>query len=376
MLGFLKKIVSSLKNDTTNKEENLPPIIAKKNKSFSEHQQLEAQISNPQENLPTLGTEHSSFEIFLKESSTFNYHISHNLLQNHRNLSLTQFFDLIVAYGKEYDLFSNHILHEEHNEQESRFLSLANAISLTFKENLFDDHGNINDKALVIIDFFLNDILYNHPELQLECIQAQDIEKILEDHFDNISTSSFFNSFIKPKYYPNLVNLLNKDIDGLLNKETTFFDKRLPFLILVDLLRKATFLPLSYHELLIEFFNNYIEKPQDSMHFQQLRRDIIVNEKPFMQLLITEYLTFKAYEFNLTSKSYFTDRQAIKSFRKKISLQPLYLFAYIILARRKTKSEHIFLQEKDILLLNHVAYLCESKVDFKKLYFYLKENGL
>ncbi|RIY34139.1 hypothetical protein CKF54_01530 [Psittacicella hinzii] len=374
----------NLFNKAKDKEETKQKHKSQANNiSLNEFKHLESTIEIDELNTitPQLEAEFNIFTKFLEEQKEFKLNISQALLSDAQKLTQKNLFDLIVSYSKEYQTFTSHILKQktEVDKLDSRFLSLMASIEDVFNKKLFDKQGNIDLDSLALINFFLNDIFYKNKDSLIQdkhSLQSQDLYDILESHFSGMAPSKFYQTYVKDLYPQHLLQKLDQDIEMAIGKDNDFFDCRLPLLLLIPTVRKGTFLPLSYHEIILNFFSDRIENPKDQLHFLEMRRSVITYDLPLVELLITQYLTIKAYEYDLINQSYFIDKTNLESFLNRIKMQPIYLFAYLILARRKSKQDKIFLHEKDILILDRLSYLCDSNVDFKNLYLYLKGKGL
>lgn len=366
---FLKK---EEKDASPSKKNATAKLLEQDNKvRFSDYVHLESQVANQDLNelSPELLAKFEEFKTYVKDKNLLNVSLF-------AKSESRFFYNALATYITEFKNFNQQ---NSEPEAKSRFLSLMRSVDVVFKKRLFDSHGNINLEALALIDFFLNEIFYTHQQIPLIKgyeVEPEDLTQILAEHFDDISAKNFYQTYVQSKYQDSLFNLINLDIESVLGKDTEFFDQRLPFLILVDAVRKTTFLPLSYHEMVQEFFSDYVSRPKDQLHFLEMRRQVITQQTAFVNLLVTEYLTIKAYEFDLITPSYFADVDGVISFREKISKIPDMLFTYLLLARRKSNSDKIFLHEKDMLLLKRIAYLCESEIDYRELYLYLKHVGL
>ncbi|MFC6276368.1 hypothetical protein [Psittacicella hinzii] len=378
---FKKKKAVAKTQATTVHEFSLPDSQQVKGNKYADFKKKEAQVDSPMQALqqiPALQVEFSYFDKFLAQQEGFKPELSRMLLLDHRNLSLVNLHDLILKYTQQYQVYSENLLHDEQNRDKSRFLSLVQAVDQVFGLALFDRERVFNFKALCVIDFFLNEIFYSNLVTYREHLEysKQDIEQVLSTHFRNIDPQDFINDYIVPRYEQILEPLITKDFAQAEGKSTEFFTKRLPYLLLVDLVRKTTFLPLTYHELVEEFFKSWLQTPDDVNNFQEMRRNVILQQRALWQLLITQCLAIKAFEYDITGKSYHLDVEALEGFKKSIAQLPNYMFTLLLLARRKVNTSDISLFEKDIELVEQLTFLCESQVDYRKLYFYLKNLGL
>lgn len=358
-----------------------PNNLDTKLSQFQQYQQNETLIESrlDKDINANLNIEFDLFTKFLQADKKFNFALKSMLLKDQQNSSLSNLAKLLMQFGNKYIEFTQTILCEEQkdNEKDSRFLSLVQAIDLVFKIPLFNSNGDINLRAVYLVDFFLNDIFYDNLTSYKDksIITADDIRQILSTHFSSLSVNEFIEQLIDPKYEV-LESIIIEDQQLAIGKDINIFDQRLAFLLMVDLLRKTTFLPLSYHELIKHFLGEQLENPKEQMHFINLRRFVITYGKQMLQLLVTHYLVIKAYEYDLTGKSYYVDQNGVESFLKSISIQPLLLLVYLLLARRKANNPNIFLHEKDIELIESLSYQCETKVNYRNFYLYLKTLGL
>lgn len=253
-------------------------------------------------------------------------------------------------------------------------LDLLSLLKRKYHLSLSEPDGKMNQGAFFILAMFLRDLYRNnHGQGWNEFYLTQDVQswfnqykKALTGLVDTENDFPFIEA-LKDAAKGQFVaynDVVAADIQASQELTSEQVRDRFLFQLLAEVCKKATFLPLSFHELYDELVGDAFTPPQHE-EAKNTRRAIINHSYNVIDPLLVAYLIRKLVELDL----YDTLGNPQKIDQLNADLQKLIhlLFGVLLLVRRRNNGD-VLLHQKDLELIKRVSF--GFGYDFNELDFY------